>query len=175
MVSKPVALGAAGCLTIGWLAASLLSPPVAQLQTRQAPRAPRGSVKEPPPVAFTETLRLKLQRNDTAPSVRRNPFVFGTRAQANSPVATPAGAAAVDQPADPPPAPAIVTPPYSLSGVATSAGPDGDVKTAVLSDGRTVHLVKAGENLGGYTVAAVDDDAVTLLDASGARFVIRLR
>jgi hypothetical protein len=172
MVSKPVALGAAACLTIGWLAASLLSPPVAQLQTRPIPRAARDTMKEPPPVAFTETLRLKLQRSDTVPSLRRNPFVFGTRAPVNSPL-TPA--AAVDQPAEPPPAPAIATPPYSLSGIATSAAPEGDVKTAVLSDGRTVHLVKTGEQLGGYTVAAVDDDAVTLLDASGARFVIRLR
>ena len=172
MVSKPVALGAAACLAIGWLAASMLSPPVAQLQTRQG-RATRVVDKEPPPVAFTETLRLKLQRDDRAPSVRRNPFVFGTRALSSPPAMS--AAADVDRPADPPAAPAIVTPPYVLSGIATSATPDGDVRTAVLSDGRTVHLVKAGERLGGYTVASVDDDAVTLVDASGTRFAIRLR
>ena len=172
MAPKPVALGAAACLMIGWLAASLLSPPVAQLQTRQAARAPRGAVKEPPPVAFAETLRLKLERNDMVPSVRRNPFVFGTRARANSPGMP---AADLDRPAEPPPAPAIVTPPYALSGLATNSTPDGEVRPAVLSVGRTVHLVKAGDRLAGYTVAAVDHDAVTLVDASGARFAIRLR
>jgi hypothetical protein len=172
MASKPVAFGAAACLIIGWLAASLLSPPVAQLQTRQAGRTVRGGVKEPPPVAFTETLKLKLQRNDTAPSVRRNPFVFGGRAPSPSPLMS---ASEVDRPAEPPPAPAIVTPPYSLSGIAASTTPEGEIRTAVLSDGRAVYLVKAGETLNGYTVAAVDRDAVTLIDASGARFAVRLR
>ena len=171
MAPKPVALGAAACLMIGWLAASLLSPPVAQLQTRQAARAARGEVK-PPPVAFTETLRLKLQRNDAAPMLRRNPFVFGGRAPANAPVIPQAD---VNRPAEPPPAPAIVAPPYALSGIGSSATPEGDVRTAVLSDGRTVYLVKAGETFNGYTVAAVELDAVTLVDASGARFEIRLR
>ena len=64
-----------------------------------------------------------------------------------------------------------MAPPYTLSGVAVS----GDVRTAVLSDGATVHLVTAGQTVGGYSVVAVADDSVTLADAAGERFVIRLR
>lgn len=173
MAPKTVALGGAACLSIGWLAASLLSPPVAQLQTRQG-RATRAAVRDAPPVAFTETLRLKLQRTEAAPVARRNPFVFGSRARAGD--ATSAAAVAdVDRPADPPAAPLIAAPPYTLSGIAANATAGGPVRTAILSDGRTVHLVKAGESIGGYSVAAVDDDAVTLVDASGGRFVISLR
>ena len=152
----------------------MLAPPVAQLQSRGTGRAAKSAAITPDPNVFTETLQLKLQRHDSAPTVRRNPFVFGARERAQA-----AGRIdsmpAVDRPADPPPAPALVTPPYSLSGIGETGGADGTVRTAVLSDGTTVHLVKTGETVGAYTVIAVDANAVTLADASGARFVIRLR
>ena len=160
---------------IGWLAASLLSPPVATLQTRPVPRTARPPASSTTTDAFTETLRLKLERNTSAPILRRNPFVFGSREQAATPIATARGAGANEEPAAPPAAPTVVAPPFRLSGIAVTAGADGEVRTAVLSDGTTVHLVKAGDRIGGYVVGAVNADAVTLTDASGAEFVIRLR
>ena len=72
--------------------------------------------------------------------------------------------------AQPSPAP-VMAPPYRLSGVAIT----GDERTAVLSDGSTVHLVTAGQTVGGYSVVSVADDSVTLADAAGEQFVIRLR
>jgi hypothetical protein len=97
--------------------------------------------------------------------------VYARRA---TPESAAAQSASVANPVDAlraPAAPAVVTPPYTLSGIAAT----GDVRTAVLSDGSTVHLVKAGQSIGAYTVVAVADDSVTLADPAGERFVIRLR
>jgi hypothetical protein len=173
MAPKSVALIGAVCVTVGWLLASMLAPPVAQLQSRGTGRASRATTA-PDANVFTETLQLKLHRQETAaPTVRRNPFVFGARERVPAP--GPSTAPAFDRPAEPPAAPTVVTPPYSLSGIGETRGADEIVRTAVLSDGTTVHLVKAGGTIGAYAVVAVDANAVTLADASGARFVIRLR
>jgi hypothetical protein len=67
--------------------------------------------------------------------------------------------------------PRVAAPAYTLAGV----GVTGGVRTGVLSDGSTVHLVTVGRTVGGYAVVAVADDSVTLADAAGERFVIRLR
>jgi hypothetical protein len=48
------------------------------------------------------------------------------------------------------------------------------VHTAVLSDGYTVHLVKAGDTVGGYRVVEVTETSVTLAGADGAAYVLRL-
>jgi hypothetical protein len=48
------------------------------------------------------------------------------------------------------------------------------VHTAVLSDGSTVHLVKAGDTVGGYRVVEVTESSVTLADGDGAAYVLRL-
>ncbi len=176
MAPKTVALSGAACLTIGWLAASLLSPPVARLQTRPTPRTARPAASSNTDDAFTETLRLKLERNTSAPTLRRNPFVFGSRRTRDGGERRggPRRAAAMNR-LQPPAAPTVVGPPFKLSGIAATTGPDGEVRTAVLSDGTTVHLVKAGDRIGGYAVGAVSADSVTLTDGSGAEFVIRLR
>ena len=171
---KTVALSGVACLSIGWLAASLLSPPVARLQARPVPRAGRPTTPSTAADVFSETLRLKLERSTSAPISRRNPFVFGTRERAVASTLTERRAES-DEPAAAPAAPVIVAPPYRLAGLAATAGPDGEVRTAVLSDGTTVHLVKVGDRVGGYLVSAIAGDAVTLTDASGAEFVIRLR
>jgi hypothetical protein len=64
---------------------------------------------------------------------------------------------------------------YSLSGIGATDSPDGRVLTAVLSDGNTVYLVKAGDQLGTYKVVAVTDDSATIVDSGGAQVVLRLR
>jgi hypothetical protein len=100
------------------------------------------------------------------PQPRRNPFVFESR-----PVTPP-------RPVNPPvqlPTPQPVGPPYQLSGIGISETAQGVVRTAVVSDGITVHLRRVGDTIGRFTVVDVTDDAAVLTDASGARFVIRLR
>ena len=175
MAPKTVALSGVACLSIGWLAASLLSPPVASLQTRPEPRTVRPAAAAAPANIFSEALRLKLERSTSTPISRRNPFVFGSRERAVPAVEPERRSGSSDEPAAAPAAPLVVAPPFRLSGIAATAGPDGEVRTAVLSDGTTVHLVKVGDRLGGYLVTAVSTDAVTMTDAAGAEFVIRLR
>jgi hypothetical protein len=62
-----------------------------------------------------------------------------------------------------------------LSGIGFTETAQGVVRTAVLSDGASVHLLKPGDTIRAYTVAEVTDSSVVLADAAGGRFVIRLR
>jgi hypothetical protein len=48
------------------------------------------------------------------------------------------------------------------------------VWTAVISDGVTVHLVKVGETVNGYAVVEIREDRVTIGDASGAQWTLRM-
>jgi hypothetical protein len=72
-------------------------------------------------------------------------------------------------------APVPSGPIFSLAGIGSTSSADGVLLTAVLSDGNTVHLVNAGQTLGGYTIVAVTEDSVTLADAQGLQTVLRLR
>jgi hypothetical protein len=67
--------------------------------------------------------------------------------------------------------PVSVAPVFTLAGI----GIDGDVRTAILTDGQDVHLMKIGERLGGYEIVEISDNSVTLAEAAGLRWVLRLR
>jgi hypothetical protein len=161
----------AACLSAGWLVASLVTPPVARLQSlpvrrAEAPSETRGATLDTPPV-----LRQPVVTTSAPPVARRNPFVFG-RAETTAGASSPSAAGDVtsgDVPQEPM-APTVEAPPYRLSGIAIT----GDVRTAVLSDGTAVRLVQVGQTLGRYTVVAVTDNTVTLTDSGGAAFVLRL-
>jgi hypothetical protein len=177
MPPKSVALIGAASLTTGWLLASLLAPPVAKVQTLPDRRAAarQATPVDESPTAFSEQLHLRLQHAPTAPTPRRNPFAFGARSRERT--ASPAAARTVEAPiADAPTVTGPVRPRFSLSGIAIANSTDGgEVRTGILSDGQTVHLVKSGDSIGGYTVVDVSESTVTLSDASGARFVLNLR
>ena len=64
-----------------------------------------------------------------------------------------------------PPAPALV-----LKGVASG---NGQTLAVIRADGKS-HLVSEGETVGGYTVAAIGDDSVTLA-GDGGTLVLQLR
>jgi len=162
-----VALIGTVCLTTGWLLASMLTPPVALVQTLREPRpGPARANSNPPP--FTEQLRIRLQQVPEPPTPRRNPFVFGARQRTMPSPSSPVEARApIVEPA--PLAP--VGPIYELSGI----GVTGDVRTAVLSDGKSVVLAKVGMVVGGYQVAEISDSSVTLVASSGERHILRLR
>lgn len=173
---KTLALVGAVCLTIGWLLASVLAPPVAKLQTLRERRAtlPVAAADETPS-AFAEQLHWKSQQAPLAPTTRRNPFIFGSRTRALDPTTlaqAPRGEAPIVERAVETP---VVGPTYSLSGIGVSETTTGQVRTAVISDGSTVYVVKVGDSIGGYHVAEVTNDSVTLTDASGVQSVVRLR
>jgi len=172
MPLRTAALIGAVCLTVGWLLASLLTPPIALVQglpARSVQPAPADVAAIAP---LAEQLDFKLRHAPQAPAPRRNPFTFGTRTRSAAPSTPTRVPAPVD---DTPVAPAIVGPMFSLSGIGVREMPSGPVHTAVLSDGNTVHLVKAGDTIGGYQVIDVTETSTTLADAAGTRYVLRLR
>jgi hypothetical protein len=154
-------------VTAGWLLASTLSPPVARLQSLPQ-RQPKPSAAEPE-VGFTEQLKFRLQRVPDPPKPRRNPFSFGERPRpvvAQTSAQPAGGEAAVTLPP-----PLVAGPAFSLSGI----GVTGDTRTAILSDGQAVYVVKIGERVGQYEIVDITDGSVTLGEASGLRYVLRLR
>ena len=180
MQPRSVALIAAACLTTGWLLASIVSPPVAELQVLPERPRPRAEREQPKAVdaPYTEQLHLRLQQLPVAPSPRRNPFVFGGGPRlVSAPVATGDSKTAepetsvvsgpITQPAS--------GPSLRLSGIGSSDTPQGPVRTAIISDGSTVHLVKAGETVAGYSVIDVAEDSVTLANAAGAQWTLKLK
>src|SRR5262245_57074628 len=176
---KTVAVVSAVSVTMGWLLASTLAPPVATLQTlseRRAASRPAAPAAVPA-AAFTEQLHWRLQQAPVAPVPRRNPFTFGNQTRASAPNGNPARGGAPENSAAPVPeaVPVPTGPIYALAGVGSTQAADGVTFTAVLSDGNTVHRVKAGQTVGGYTVVAVTEDSATLADAQGAKTVLRLR
>jgi hypothetical protein len=172
MRPKLVALIAASSLTIGWLLASVISPPVAELQVLPERPARRAATEsEAAPTPYTEQLHLRLQQAATMPVTRRNPFVFGSRtSEAPKPNLERRAAEPEAPPVEAPAAPVVTGPALRLSGI----GSTSDVRTAVISDGRTVHLVKVGETVNGYAVVEISEDSVTIGDASGAQWKLRM-
>jgi hypothetical protein len=175
MRPKVVALVIASSLTIGWLLASVVSPPVAKLQVlpdRTERRAPaQGDALATP---YTEQLQLKLQQAPLPPVPRRNPFVFGSKqvSAATKNAALERGSEGVDPSGAMETPLSIVTgPSLRLSGI----GSTGGVRTAVLSDGRTVHLANVGDIVNGYSIVEISEDAVTIADASGAQWKLKMR
>jgi hypothetical protein len=175
MPPKLVALIVAAALTTGWLLASIVSPPVAELQglpDRVERRAPSRATSSEAPL--TEQLHLKLRTAPAPPVPRRNPFVFGDATRRVDARESESPAAAGRPVFDHEPAPVATGPSLRLSGIGSTKTESGAVRTAIVSDGTTVHLVKTGETVMGYAVIEITDDAVTLADAAG-RLVLRLK
>jgi hypothetical protein len=153
MQPRNVALVGVVGITIGWLLASTMTPPVARVQTRPPERERQAAI---PDASFTEQLQLRLRRAPPPPDRRRNPFVFDARDRARtveiareSPDATETTSAA----------PARPGPGYVLSGIGIS----GETRTAVLTTtGDDVHIVKVDDEIGGYRVVEIGENAVTL-------------
>ncbi|MEW6320763.1 MAG: hypothetical protein AB1635_06720 [Acidobacteriota bacterium] len=170
MHTRTAALLGVICLAIGWVVASVLSPPVATTQPRSARVQPQPRIDAPAP--FTERLQTRLQEAPPPPDTGRNPFLFGRRAPVPD-----SGARLVLNftPTEPaPPAAEDAGPRLSLTGVATTQAETGVTRTAVLSDGRDVYLVAPGDPIGGYTVERVDETTVVLVDAAGRKATLRL-
>ena len=169
MQAKLVALIVAASLTTGWLLASIVSPPVALLQSLPTRENRSTAIQtSESDVSYTEQLHLKLQAAPTPPVPRRNPFVFGTRERVvtrTAPVAKPEMLSA-----EPSAMPVATGPSLRLVGI----GSTGDTRTAVISDGADIYLVKIGETVGGYAVVAIAETTITIADAAGAEWLLRM-
>ena len=165
MPPRTVALVAAVCVTIGWLLAATLTPPVARLQSLTAQQPAAAAFEDP---QFTERLNLRLREAPPAPTARRNPFNFGSRSRNATPAALIAPAPLETQPAATEPEPAHAALAFSLSGI----GIAGDLRTAVLTDGQNVHVVKINDTVAEFTVIAITDSSVTL-ESGTARHTLR--
>jgi hypothetical protein len=166
-----VALIVAASLTTGWLLASVVSPPVATLQDLPPRDTQREeSVEQSADTSYTERLNLRLQKAPAPPVPRRNPFVFADRARQESRNAdNPLPTAPIES------APIPAGPMLRLAGIGSLQTESGVVLTAIVSDGRSVHLARAGESVLGFTVIEVTDQSAVLAAADGTRHVLRLR
>jgi Tfp pilus assembly protein PilP len=165
MAPRNVALVGAICVTIGWLLASTLTPPVARVQSRPQERvSSREPAAEP---QFTEHLQLRLHEVRGKPENRRNPFVFASPARrVAEPLATPDMEPTVSREVEP----RVNAPALVLSGIGIS----GDTRTAVLSVGNTVQIVRVNDLVSGYTVTEISDTSVTLT-RDAERHILRFR
>ena len=172
MPPKTVALIAAGCLTTGWLLASLLTPPVATSQALPARRAAPVPPQVEEPLSIPE-FQLRVRHTPEAPTTRRNPFVFGARRASSDPLVR-SSAAPPPTPDETPALPAAVGPIYSLVGLGVATTAEGSTRTAIVTEGANVHVVKAGDALGVYTVREITETTVFLVDAAGGLTSLRL-
>ena len=166
---------AALCLLGGWLLGSLLMPPTASLQSLPVDRTPTDRVA-PPDQPYTERLRVRLDEAPQAPAPARNPFRFVGRPPADDAGLRPQSDIGGGESIDRPPASVPSGPVFSLVGMATSDDVGQTVRTAIVSDGRTVYYVTVGGTLpGGSTVSRVEDTFVVITDADGRTRTLSFR
>ena len=174
---RTVTLVGAISLALGWAMGGGLASQPSGTPSGSTGRGARPLGVEPSTAPLTRQLRQKLDQQPARPQPSRNPFVFGSRAPAAAPTGRPAAAAAADTGVsvdDVPVRPA--GPAFTLSGMASSAGPDGPTFTAIINAGQGLLFVKLGDELpGGYVVADVQENMVTLKDSSGGERTLRLR
>ncbi|MCC7417844.1 MAG: hypothetical protein IT176_11965 [Acidobacteria bacterium] len=164
---RTATFGVVGGALAAWLAAAGTSP-------LRVPPAPvrKARVEKSGAELATEIARLheRLRPAASPRSDGRNLFRFGASpaAAAASPAIDPSRV--VHEAAALPPPP----PPFTLAGIAEDAGPDGPIRTAIISTPRELFLARVGETIAGrYRVAAISADVVELVGA-GTGETIRL-
>lgn len=115
-------------------------------------------------------LRARLGAAPAPAESGRNPFLFAHRATTPQPMTRPIAEAAEEPALD---QESVFEPdPFTLSGIATDDGPDGSVRTAVLSGLGDVFLAKSGDTIAlRYQVVAVGADAAELIDLETGRSI----
>ena len=117
-----------------------------------------------------DRLRERLAAPPAYPQPLRDPFRFGQRTEPPRPKPASAPAAIVELPAAP--APALPR----LIAIATNMTDGSPVRSAVLSAGDDVQVVKTGDTYGKFLVRTIGADAVELTDpAAGSTFKISLQ
>ena len=156
---RVVLIGAAGGALAAWLAAAstMLTPRVVETPVRKTTAVElRGAAL----AAEITRLRERL-RPTAAPQVpSRNLFEFSRTAPARA-----ASPVLLELPAAEAPRPAPEVPPLKLVGLAEDPGPQGPVRTAIISGFGQLFLVKEGERVTSrYQVAKISGEAVEISD-----------
>jgi hypothetical protein len=158
-VKRIAALGAVGGALAVWLAAAstMLTQPVVETSVRKTTAVElRGAALE----AEITRLRERLRPTSAPQLPSRNLFEFSrtTPARAASPV--PRDLAEAQAPRT-----ASAAPPLKLVGMAEDPGPEGPVRTAIISGYGQLFLVKEGERITSrYQVAKISGEAAEIRD-----------
>lgn len=114
--------------------------------------------------AQVDRLRERLSAPPTRPDPRRDPFRFGRRTEAPRPVNPAAAAPLAEGLAEPlpPPLPRLIA-------IMESPADGGILRTAVLSEGEGLAIVKPGDTVGRFIVRSIGVDLLDLIDVATAR------
>lgn len=158
-IKRTATMAVVGAALAAWLAGAATSnPPMPSPQAFEPPPPDPGGVAL---AAEISRLQHRLRPDATPRQPGRNLFAFRHAplpVQAAASAAMPATAPAAT------PAPLAQTP-LSLAGVAEDPGPDGPIRTAVISTAGQVFLVKVGEVVvSRYRVERISPDVVELRD-----------
>jgi hypothetical protein len=166
-LKRTATFGLAGGALAAWLAAAATSG----IRENRVPPAERVTPIEMRGAELAaEIARLHDRLRPTATPQRpgRNLFQFMAPKPRIAPAASPALTEALAAPAPPPP---VL---LKLSGIAEDPGPDGPVRTAIISGLGQLFLVKEGEMLGSqYRVTKISADVVELVEVD-ANTTLRL-
>ena len=170
-VKRILALGVAlGAVAAWWAAASTATPPRSSdnLVRKATPVEMRGAEL----AAEIARLRERLHPTVAPQAPGRNLFEFAARRSAPGVPATPV-AAAVEAPT-----PVITPPPLKLVGIAEDEGPEGAVRTAIISSSSgELFFAKPGDRLADrYQIAKISSEAAEVTDlANDSTFTLILK
>jgi hypothetical protein len=161
-VKRIVAIGAVGGALAAWLAAAstMLTQPAVETPV---PRATGVELRGAALAAEITRLRERLRPTSAPELPSRNLFEFSRAAPARADSPAPRDLAEAEAEAPRPPAPAA--PLLKLVGMAEDPGPDGPVRTAIISGLGQLFLVKEGERVTSrYQVAKISGEAAEIRD-----------
>jgi hypothetical protein len=169
-LKRAVTLMAVGGALAAWLAAAATSGPRRPAAADVAPESPvdaRGAAL----AAEVARLRDGL-RPSVAPTHARNLFAFRSARPQPAPATMPPARPVAPALTEAPPAPAV--PSLRLVGLAEDTGPEGPVRTAIITGLGQLFMVKEGDTVTArYRVARISADVVELAEV-GERATIRL-
>jgi hypothetical protein len=172
-VKRILALGlACGAVAAWWAAASTTTRPTStdNLVRKTTPVEIRGAEL----AAEIARLRERLHPTIVPQMPSRNLFEFSARRSAPRPAAlTAPDAAAVE-----PPTPVLAPPLLKLVGIAEDDGPEGAVRTAIISSSSgELFFAKPGDQLGDrYQIAKISSEAAEVTDlADDSTFTLVLK
>jgi hypothetical protein len=161
-VKRIAALCLAGAVLAAMIAGATTSGTRRAAAPPRVPNTTGVELKGAELAAEIARLRARLRPTSEPQEPARNLFQFGTRgARPGAMITSPTPAPE----AVPEPPPTIVPPPFVLVGLATDSGPDGPVRTAILSGFGELFIVKEGEPVGSqFKVASISGEGVDLIN-----------
>lgn len=158
-VKRIVALGIAGGALAAWLAAASTTGRRPSPDTLVRPTT-RVEIRGAELAAEIARLRERLHPTIAPLATARNLFAFSRANPGRAAVAAPSTVAVTENPI-----PVSAPPPLKLVGIAEDTGPDGSIRTAIISASGQLFFAKAGERVTErYQVAKISDEAAEIRD-----------